>query len=91
MTAKRLRLRLRTLPEYLAVTTAAFKISETANMMVSRLLSMSPVHAPPKYMKTSSRGSIVAQGGWKHQLWACVRKCYEINSLGRMSRGPIYA
>jgi len=66
MVAKRLRLRLRTLPEYLAATTAAFKISETANMIVSRLLlSMSPAYAPPKRMKTSYKESIIAQNGQK--------------------------
>jgi len=32
MAARRLRLRLRTLPEYLAATTAAFNMSETAKI-----------------------------------------------------------
>jgi hypothetical protein len=61
MAARRLRLRFRTLPEYLAATMAALKISETAKVIVSRLLlSMSSVYAPPKRMKTSCRESIIA-------------------------------
>jgi hypothetical protein len=50
---------------YLAVMMAALIIDETAKVIVSYFLTTRLIVAPPKHVKTSCKGSITVENGWK--------------------------